>query len=98
MQHHQQVLIFLSGDPVLVFCSSRKHCQSCAQLLADLLPMRVGCASVSGEAQDKRKALVTQMQIAMAGFSNTALEKMMLAGMSECCCSCFCLQDSVFDS
>ena len=69
---------------MLVFCSSRKHCQSCAQLLADLLPMRVGCASEYEDVQEKRKGLVTQMQIAMAGFSNTVLEKMVLAGMSGC--------------
>ena len=28
--------------PLLVFCASRKQCQSCAQLAADLLPAQLG--------------------------------------------------------
>ena len=31
-----------SSDPVLIFCASRKQCQSCAQLVAELLPEMLG--------------------------------------------------------
>lgn len=73
---------------MLVFCASRQQTQSAAQLLADLLPTCAGCATVSEEAQHKRQALVTQMQDAMGGFSNTALEKLMLAGRFQLVLQC----------
>jgi len=65
---------------VLVFCASRKQTQSCAELLSELLPSQPGCEAVAEAAQEARKALVVNMQDAMGGFSNTALEKLMLAG------------------
>ena len=65
---------------MLVFCASRKQTQSCAELLAELLPNQPGCEAVSEAAQEARGALVLQMQEAMGGFSNTALEKLMLSG------------------
>ena len=67
---------------MLVFCASRKQCQSCAELLAELLPLDAACAAVGAAAQEARQALVLQMQDAMGGFSNVALEKLMLAGLS----------------
>ena len=67
---------------MLVFCASRKQCQSCAELLAELLPLEASCAAVGAAAQEARQALVLQMQDAMGGFSNVALEKLMLAGAS----------------
>lgn len=70
-----------AGDPVLVFCASRKQTQSCAELLAELLANHPGCEAASEAAQEARRALVTQMQEAMGGFSNSALEKLMLAGI-----------------
>ena len=79
-----------AGDPVLVFCASRQQTQSAAQLLADLLPTCAGCATVSDEVQQKRQALATQLQDAMGGFSNTALEKLMLAGPFQLGCSACC--------
>ena len=69
-----------AGEPVLVFCASRKQTQSCAELLAELLPSQPGCQAVAAAAQEARKALVVNMQDAMGGFSNVALEKLMLAG------------------
>ena len=73
---------------MLVFCASRKQTQSCAELLAELLPSQLGCEAASeaaqAAAQEARKALVVQMQDAMGGFSNSALEKLMLAGLSCC--------------
>lgn len=70
----------LADDPVLVFCASRQQTQSCAELLAELLPSQPGCGSVSGAVGQARNALVLQMQDSMGGFSNPALEKLMLAG------------------
>lgn len=68
------------GDPVLVFCAYRSQTQSCAQLLAELLPTRAGCDTDIEEMQQKRQALVHQMQDAMGGFSNKMLETLMMAG------------------
>ena len=65
---------------MLVFCASRKQTQSCAELVAELLPSQPGCEAVSEAAKQARSTLVVQMQDAMGGFSNTALEKLMLAG------------------
>lgn len=66
---------------MLVFCASRKQTQSCAELLAELLVNQPGCEAASEAAQEARCALVAQMQEAMGGFSNSALEKLMLAGI-----------------
>ena len=65
---------------MLVFCASRKQTQSCAELLAELLPSHPGCEAASEAALEARRALVVQMQDSMGGFSNSALEKLMLAG------------------
>lgn len=77
-----------AGEPVLAFCASRKQTQSCAELLAELLRGQLSHEPASEAAQaasqEARKALVMQMQDAMGGFSNTALEKLMLAGLSCC--------------
>ena len=71
---------------MLVFCASRKQTQSCAELLAELLPHHPGCEAASEAAQEARQALVTQMQESMGGFSNSALEKLMLAGVLHVTC------------
>ena len=80
---------------MLVFCASRKQTQSCAELLSELLPSHPGCEAVAEAAQEARKALVVAMQDAMGGFSNAALEKLMLAGdcmylraIGGCACPC----------
>ena len=77
---HEILACMPVGEPVLVFCASRKQTQSCAELVAELLPSQCGCGAVSETAKQARSALVMQMQDAMGGFSNTALEKLMLAG------------------
>ncbi|KAL0029501.1 hypothetical protein WJX77_012503 [Trebouxia sp. C0004] len=74
--------VVMLSEPVLVFCASRKQTQSCAELLSELLPSHLGCEAVAEAAQEARKALVVDMQDAMGGFSNTALEKLMLAGVA----------------
>ena len=82
--NEQTFACWYAGEPVLVFCASRKQTQSCAELLAELLPGPLGCAAVAEAAQEVRRALVVKMQDAMGGFSNAALEKLMLAGQSIC--------------
>ena len=74
---------FFADDPLLVFCASRQQTQSCAELLAELLPCQPGCKAVPENVHQARQALVGQMQVSMGGFSNPALEKLMLAG--KCC-------------
>ncbi|DBA82486.1 TPA: hypothetical protein ACH3X2_000714 [Trebouxia sp. C0005] len=74
--------VVMLSEPVLVFCASRKQTQSCAELLSELLPSHPGCEAVAEAAQEARKALVMDMQDAMGGFSNAALEKLMLAGVA----------------
>lgn len=70
----------LADDPVLVFCASRQQTQSCAELLAELLPSQLGSETIPEAVHQARLAVVQQMQDSMGGFSNPTLEKLMLAG------------------
>ncbi|BDA50034.1 DNA polymerase theta [Coccomyxa sp. Obi] len=65
---------------VLVFCASRKQCQSCAELIADLLPGHV--PPVSEEVRQAREDLAEGMRGAMGGFADAALERLMRAGVA----------------
>ena len=64
---------------MLVFCASRKQTQKCAELLADLLPSQPGCTA-SAASLERRQDLVAHMHAAMGGFTNSTLDKLLLAG------------------
>ncbi|KAK9789408.1 hypothetical protein WJX73_009184 [Symbiochloris irregularis] len=73
-------------EPVLVFCASRKQCQSCAQLAADQLPQLLSDSGQgTGESQEDvnaRRVLVAEMQEAMAGFCSPGMEALLAAGVA----------------
>ncbi|KAK9815292.1 hypothetical protein WJX72_001157 [[Myrmecia] bisecta] len=74
--------VVADGDSVLVFCAGRKQCQSCAELVAELLPEVLQGGSISAEMAAQRALLIEEMKAAMGGFSNASLQKTMAAGVA----------------
>ena len=70
-----------AGDPVLIFCASRKSCHSCAALIADLLPDHLTETKVPPAVATRRTALIQELQDAQGGFGSPEMERLMRAGM-----------------
>ena len=70
-----------AGDPVLIFCASRKSCHSCAALIADLLPHHLPETKVPPAVATRRTALIQELQEAQGGFVNSEMEGLMCAGV-----------------
>ena len=70
-----------AGDPVLIFCASRKSCHSCAALIADLLPDHLPETDVPPAVATRRTALIQELQDAQGGFGSPEMERLMRAGV-----------------
>lgn len=70
-----------AGDPVLVFCASRKSCHSCAAMIADLLPDHLPETKVPPAVATRRTALIQELRDAQGGFGSPEMERLMHAGV-----------------
>ncbi|KAK9826374.1 hypothetical protein WJX81_004727 [Elliptochloris bilobata] len=68
------------GGSVLVFCSSRRQCQSCAALVASLLPRLLGAPNQAVVAA--RAGVVEALREAMGGFLSAGLEALIPNGVA----------------
>eukprot|EP00798_Chlamydomonas_sp_ICE-L_P011821 gene11821-33942_t len=66
----------------LVFCAGRAACQSCASLIADLLPGQLGQEGAApADKVAARLSLIEELRVAMGGHSNTLLERLIADGV-----------------
>lgn len=69
---------------MLVFCASRRACEACAQLLADLLP---GPGADAAAAEQARRGLVLEMEAALGAAVSPRLLHCLLRGVGRWDCS-----------
>ncbi len=82
--------VVVQGHSALVFCATRKACETCAQLLMELLPLAVAAGLDGPQAaalQQRRLQLLSEMRLAMGAPVPEKLEQAIMQGARACCCT-----------